>query len=92
MDVLGESIGCGTNQCLCGDEAVGLRDVENCAMEVCLSDSAEVSSATSFFDAYCSNYLAASATPTAATIGRDSNVNSENNQSKIENWIDYIKY
>lgn len=75
IDEIGEAVGCGTSQCLCGDEAAGLRFVETCAMDVCLSDSSEVSSATSFFDAYCSNYLAVSTTPAATTTGRDSNVN-----------------
>jgi hypothetical protein len=78
IDEIGIGVGCGTSQCICGDEAVGLNYIKSCAMLVCESDSAEVSSATSFFDAYCSNYLAVSAitTPAAATTtGRNSNGN-----------------
>lgn len=64
---LAGQLGCTTNECFCGHQSDGNVILEKCINSYCLSDSGDLASATSFYGAYCANYLA-SATPTASTI------------------------
>jgi hypothetical protein len=55
---------CGTNACLCGHQSEALSFLQNCGTAIC-NKSADISSATSFFNAYCSSYLDAESTYSA---------------------------
>jgi hypothetical protein len=64
---LAGQLGCTTNECFCGHQSDGNVLLEQCINSECSGNSGDVASATSFYGAYCANYLA-SATTTVNTI------------------------
>jgi hypothetical protein len=64
---LAGQLGCTTNECFCGHQSDANVILQQCVKSECSGNSGDVASATSFYGAYCANYLA-SATTTLNTI------------------------